>query len=155
PFPRPPPTIVSNPTLTNTITTNPHLFVVDSAVNVDRLAILLKDHPNRPLVESILLGFREGSWPLHDGDLTHLRTIPQTHSQKDSKLIETHVQEERSREHWSAPFSTLLPGMHVSPRFVIPPRTVDSSPRIICDQSADALNSGITREAVKVAYDGI
>ncbi|KAH7869240.1 uncharacterized protein C8R40DRAFT_1059904, partial [Lentinula edodes] len=47
----------------DTIQKNPHLFRVQTPVNVDRLETMLHAHPNQPFVKSILIGLKEGFWP--------------------------------------------------------------------------------------------
>lgn len=36
--------------------------------NVDKLEAMLHNHPNQPLVESVLIGLQEGFWPFDEGE---------------------------------------------------------------------------------------
>ncbi|KAI0295540.1 hypothetical protein BC826DRAFT_281717 [Russula brevipes] len=40
------------------------LFDVVTPINIDRFASLLAGHPNRPFVDTVICGLREGFWPL-------------------------------------------------------------------------------------------
>ncbi|KAE9406672.1 hypothetical protein BT96DRAFT_987228 [Gymnopus androsaceus JB14] len=42
---------------------NPHLFRVQTPINIDRFETILETHPNKPFVKSVLVGLREGFWP--------------------------------------------------------------------------------------------
>jgi hypothetical protein len=53
-------------------------------------------------------------------------------------------------EHWSHPISHLVPGMKVSPLFVI---WQHLTPQVITDHTASGLNDGILKEDAKVKYD--
>lgn len=49
--------------VTDTIAQYPHLFKVVTPIRSYVLESLLRSHPNRNFVESVLKGFREGFWP--------------------------------------------------------------------------------------------
>jgi hypothetical protein len=44
----------------------PDIFTIVTPVNIATFSELLKDHPNRPFVDSILKGLSEGFWPCAD-----------------------------------------------------------------------------------------
>ncbi|KIJ43053.1 hypothetical protein M422DRAFT_118624, partial [Sphaerobolus stellatus SS14] len=63
PLPSPPQSELSNQIALETIRKNPHLFKIVTPINVLRFEALLQSHPNRPYVESVCRGLREGFWP--------------------------------------------------------------------------------------------
>ena len=69
----------------------------------------------------------------------------------DLDIIRAFHDNEISAECWSQPlhFSNLLPGMKISPMFVV----WQEKPRVITDHSASGLNDGILRSEAKVQYD--
>ena len=56
PLPHPPLPEILNPTVSKTISNNPHLFKVNTPIKVDIFEVLLKDHPNPLFVKSVCQG---------------------------------------------------------------------------------------------------
>jgi hypothetical protein len=75
PLPSVPITELLNATVMQTINNRPDLFKVVTPINIDRFETLLVSHPNRPFVESVCRGLREGFWPWAN---THHGEYPST-----------------------------------------------------------------------------
>jgi hypothetical protein len=69
PLPSIPPHVLADPVIAGTIARAPHLFNVSTPLHVDLLERWLRPHPNRPLVDSVVQGLRQGFWPGLEGDL--------------------------------------------------------------------------------------
>ena len=155
PLPRPPQSALEDPVVTNTIRNNPHLFSIVTPINVEVFEAYLSRHPNRPFVESICCGLREGFWPWAD---THIAGYPTTHNESrqdpvdpiKSSFLATQLAVEQSRGRFSEAFgSTLLPGMYCMPIYAVPkPNSTDL--RLVTDQSygSFSLNSMIKHTCV-------
>ena len=63
PFPDPPGNELSNAIALKTLQDAPYLFAIVTPIKVDVLEYLLQTHPNRPLINSTIRGFRQGFWP--------------------------------------------------------------------------------------------
>ncbi|KZT42580.1 DNA/RNA polymerase, partial [Sistotremastrum suecicum HHB10207 ss-3] len=158
PFPCVPIRELNNTTHMHTISSNPHLFKIVTPINVDHFEELLAEHPNRPLVDSACKGLREGFWPFAETDEYHsdLPIENENHPLTAEKLA--FLREQRDTEinadRFSLPFSTLLPGMHVSALGAVP-KPHSEKLRLITDQSRGplALNSWISSESASVRYD--
>ncbi len=124
PLPRPPLSEFMNETAMKTIRENPHLFKVITPINVDRFESLLRDHPNRALVDSVCAGLREGFWPFAESDLTFPETVEMDNSvmtESEERYIRDYIAEEVAEERYSPAFGpTLLPGMYSMPVYTIP-----------------------------------
>ena len=66
PMPRPTVAALSDKIRMKTIQDRPDLFKINCQINVDRFEKLLTHHLNRPFVDSVLVGLREGFWPFAD-----------------------------------------------------------------------------------------
>ena len=75
PVPGPPASEFQNFDTLTTIHEFSHLFKIVTPINVDRFGFLLRDHPNRHFVDSVLRGLRDGFWPCAD---THADEYPIT-----------------------------------------------------------------------------
>lgn len=155
PLPSPPQSLLDNLTLAKSITSLGDAIKVDTPFDVDKFELLLTDHPNRPFVDSVMKGLREGFWPCDEGEWkAELEEVTSNYPMDDADLKT--VQEFRDREQaagrWSdaLPDTELLPGMKVSPMFVI---WQQGKPRVVTDHSASGLNDGIPREEARVKYD--
>lgn len=154
PFSRPPLSVTQDPILNQTLSSHPHLFTVSTPLATDLLSDYLSIHPNQPLVESVIIGLREGFWPGHDGDFSKLTPErPTFQSDEDLDFITKEKLEDWELGRLSDPFDTLLPGMHISPTFVV--RSDVRKSRTVCDQSVSGLNDGILREDATTTYDTI
>ncbi|EEB98841.1 hypothetical protein MPER_01586, partial [Moniliophthora perniciosa FA553] len=157
PLPSPPDHLLNDPILRDSIQRCKDFIKVETPFNIDRLANFLFDHPNQPLVQSVLRGLREGFWPLDESDwnlnpadvVDNYTSIPD-----DLDAIRAYSKKEIANGHWSTPIPTLLPGMVVSPMFVVW-QGDPLKPRVVTDHTGSGLNSGIPREAAKVKYDDL
>ncbi|KIY52562.1 hypothetical protein FISHEDRAFT_69757 [Fistulina hepatica ATCC 64428] len=164
PLPEPPEEEYMNITALDTIQDKPHLFKVDTAVNIVRFEELLVDHPNPSLVASVCRGLRDGFWPWasHQG-----RDYPETYDNAESRpplSDPAHVAFAReqfalevNKRCFSQPFGpTLLPGMYGVPIWVVPKPHSDKL-RLVVDHSAGAysLNSMIPKSERTVHLDGL
>lgn len=125
-LPRPPSAEFENAAAMRTISSRPDLFRIVTPVNVERFRELLRDHPNRPFVESVIAGLTEGFWPLADtrsGGAPDSADYSSAASWDDDKLaffVQTR-DEEVADGRWSQDFGAdLLPGMYSSPIFAVP-----------------------------------
>jgi hypothetical protein len=145
----------SNVLARRTIDNHPDLFVVNTPINIDNLENLLIRHPNRPFVESVLNGLRNGFWPWAD---TRIGEYPDTLDEslgdpRDEKELKF-ICEQRDKEIETGRFSRsfgrdLLPGMYSMPIHVVPkPHSNDL--RLVTNHSAGiySLNSMINREDI-------
>jgi len=124
PLPNVPNSELLNPVPNSTISSHPHLFKIVMPIKVDRFEQLLQTHPNRPLVESVCRGLREGFWPFATFD----DTAPDTWD-NSARLLEgpnldfalRQRDEEIREDRFSGAFGPdLLPGMYSMPIGIIP-----------------------------------
>ncbi|GAA5913864.1 hypothetical protein JCM5296_006447 [Sporobolomyces johnsonii] len=127
PLPPVPLSALRDPVIAGTSAAAPHLFDISTPLKVDVLKRWLAPHPNRDLINSILVGLRQGFWPGFED------------------LIAMQLGKDFEAGFLSEPFDTLLPGMVVSPTFIV--RVKDRKPRAVVDQSASGLNDGVSKEA--------
>lgn len=161
PLPSPPASEWRNEAALDTIKNNPDLFKIVTPVNVDRLEQALERHPNRPLVASVIRGFREGFWPFADFEG---RGFPETWDEPGGDLegemkefAERYAQEEETADRYSPVFGTdLLPGMFSMPVYAVP-KDGPAKFRLINDHSAGdhALNDAIRKEDVGMPQDNV
>jgi hypothetical protein len=161
-LPAPPQDELQDQIVSDTITQHPHLFAIITPVKVDRLEELLVSHPNRPLINSICRGFREGFWPWAD---TCKPGYPTTwdysarlvHDSAHRQFLHDQRDIEIELRQYSPSFGRdLLPGMYSMPLGVIPkPRS--SKLRLINDLSAGSYscNSMIPPQEHSVKLDGM
>jgi hypothetical protein len=153
PLPSVPQHLVDDPVIQAALSEAHAHIKVETPFNVDRLQNMLSDHPNQPLVHSVMKGLREGFWPLDEGDWkTELEDKVENYPCDDIDMDSIRAFQDREIEagRWSHPVPRLVPGMKVSPLFVI---WQHAKPRVITDHSASGLNDGIPREEAKVKYD--
>jgi len=153
PLPSPPLHLLQSPILQQTIRAYGDQIQVSTPFDVDRFENLLSAHPNRPFVDSVIKGLREGFWPLDEGDWD-LNQTDFFESYPEDAVNEEEIRKFKDREvnagRWSGEVELLLPGTKVSPLFVI---WQNSKPRVVTDHTASGLNQGIPREEAKVRYD--
>jgi hypothetical protein len=146
---------LEDPLVNATLSTFPHLFSVNTPLDIDRFDELLTEHPNRPFVHSVISGLREGFWPWAD---THLPGYPSEHIQPPSgKYTEEHLtffrkqlKHEQAKERYSASAGRcLLPGMYCMPIYAVP-KPGSSDLRLVNDYSVGAfsLNSMVDHTQV-------
>jgi hypothetical protein len=68
PLPSVPQHLIDDPVIQAALVEARTHIKVDTPFNVDRLENMLSNHPNQPLVHSMMRGLREGFWPLDEGD---------------------------------------------------------------------------------------
>lgn len=158
PLPDPPASVFANRDVADLINIYPQRFKIVTPINVDLFERLLKPHPNRPFVESVIKGLRQGFWPFAK-DLSNLDgvALPNHPSvTRDLDVLRAARDHELEMGRFSEAFDTLLPGMKTSPLGLVPKPNSDKF-RLITDHSAGAnsLNSIISREDVSVHYDNL
>ncbi|CEQ43198.1 SPOSA6832_05127, partial [Sporobolomyces salmonicolor] len=155
PLPSVPLSVLRDPVIAGTIAVAPHLFDVSTPIRVNVLERWLAPHPNRDLVDSILNGLRHGFWPGFEGELDHSSSGPPAPNldEDDLDFITMQLSKDFEDGYLSEPFDSLLPGMVVSPTFVV--RIDGRKPRAVVDQSASGLNDGVSKEAARIRYDTI
>ncbi|EMD33084.1 hypothetical protein CERSUDRAFT_98692 [Gelatoporia subvermispora B] len=162
PLPDVPETERSDPVVNATLRQYPHLFHIVTPINIDRFDELLRDHPNRPFVKSVVRGLREGFWPWaerpEEYPVTWDEVRPEPTDEAVAAFLETQRQEELAAGRFSEAFGLdLLPGMYCMPVHAVPKPHSDKM-RLVTNHSAGAysLNSMIPREAIAgVVLDGI
>ncbi|THH27792.1 hypothetical protein EUX98_g6401 [Antrodiella citrinella] len=160
PIPGPPPEALRDAAAWNTINTHPDLFKFSCPVNVDRFESLLSSHPNRPLVDSVVRGLREGFWPFAqvDPNAPDLWDEPSYTVDPDAlAFIADYAQKEELAGRYSAPFDfDLLPGMYSMPIHAVPKPHSDKL-RLINNHSAGrySLNSFISKDDVGMRPDNV
>ncbi|EGG08735.1 uncharacterized protein MELLADRAFT_84240 [Melampsora larici-populina 98AG31] len=115
PLPAAPP-IESDPLAAYAIKQRPDIFKITCPINIKNFSLLLKNHPNRPFVDSIVLGLSEGFWPLSakpSDDITYHKN--HVSGPEAEKTLQQARDKELKAGRYSPPFYTLLPGMKVSP----------------------------------------
>lgn len=160
PFADVPPHELRNTAALDSISKNPHIFKIVTPFNVDRFESLLSDHPNRPLVNSVCKGLREGFWP-HANTSSFIPFDPElvpNHRMGGRELdfLKSQRDEELAAGRFSPAFSTLLPGMQSSALGAVP-KPHSEKLRLITDQSLGrhSLNSFIDKTDVRVRYDNL
>lgn len=159
PVPKPPDGELNNLAAVNTIRTRPDLFKIVTPIRVDRLEELLRPHPNRPFVESILNGLREGFWPYADESVTTAPVEIPNHATvlQDPAILRKARDRELEMGRFSAPFPELLPAMRTAPLGLVP-KKASGQFRMIVDHSAGglhSLNSTIPHDRIAVRYDNV
>ncbi|KIY53712.1 hypothetical protein FISHEDRAFT_68648 [Fistulina hepatica ATCC 64428] len=164
PLPEPPEEEYMNLTTLDTIQDKPHLFRVDTAVNINRFEELLLNHPNPSLVASVAHGLRDGFWPWasHQG-----RDYPETYDNAEGRPAlsnPTHIVFAREqftleveKHRFSKPFGPmLLPRMYGVPIWIVPKPHSDKL-CLVVDHSAGiySLNSMILKSEHTMHLDGL
>lgn len=153
PLPRPPSHLINDPVIQHALLKHADDIKVETPFDIDKFESLVIDHPNRPFVESVLMGLREGFWPLDDGEWKiELEEVTDNYpaSPEDLEEIRKFRDKECGTDHWSGEISELLPGMKISPMFVV---HQDGKARVVTDHSGSGVNAGIHRDDAKVVYD--
>ncbi|KIY49912.1 hypothetical protein FISHEDRAFT_72144 [Fistulina hepatica ATCC 64428] len=162
--PEPPEEEVMNLTALWTITDNPHLFKVDTPVNVDTFENLLESHPNRDLVHSVCRSLRDGFWPWASAqDRDYPETFDNAEGRETlldpahSAFAKRQIAAEVDKGRFSPAFGPgLLPGMYSVPVWVVPKPHSDKL-RLVVDHSAGqySLNSLIPKSERGLHLDGL
>ncbi|KAK4698797.1 hypothetical protein P7C70_g7472, partial [Phenoliferia sp. Uapishka_3] len=154
PLPSVPDRVLNDPIIAATLQARPDLFKVSTPINIPRFARLLANHPNRPLVDSVLHGLEHGFWPGHDGDFSNISHLSGSAPHLDDEeldFLSDSAASDYEKGYFSEPFDKLYPGMHISPSYVT--NTENQRRRQICDQTGSGLNDGVTKEISRVRYD--
>jgi len=138
--------VTANPTIQNRL----DLFSIVIPINVNKFELLLSQHPNQPLVDSVCHSLREGAWLYATINPNDLLTFDSSSGPLD-EAVSSFVQEQWDLEiaagRYSASFGTeLLPGMY-SPPISTVPKPHSKNLRLINDHSASphSLNSWIDK----------
>ncbi|KZP12350.1 hypothetical protein FIBSPDRAFT_936933 [Athelia psychrophila] len=149
-----PPELLNNPYIAAALARYKDQLRVDTPFNVDRLETMLHFHPNQPLVRSVIRGLREGFWPFHNGDLSYAKGPESARAAEpegpDLDALRAYRDKEIAAQRWSAAIPELMPGMTVSPLFVV---WQNEKPRVITDHKSSGLNGGIPAAEGHVRYD--
>ena len=166
PLPGPPPSEFLNQSAIKTIQNNPSLFSIVTPINVSRFESLLFSHPNRPLVESVIRGLREGFWPYADTSIEGFpdswdeSSLQYNISPEAASFLDSQCREEERLGRFSAPFASandpLLLGMFSMPVHAVS-KPNSTKMRMVVDHSAGpfALNTMIPRDPIAVRLDNI
>jgi hypothetical protein len=155
PLASPPSRLINDPDIQSSLHTMKDFIKVETPFNVDRFEMLLYDHPNQPFVKSVMNSLRYGFWPFDEGFWEDDRDdVIQNYSSTkvDVDTIRGFRDDEINARRWSDPLpsNVLLPGMKVSPIFVVWQK---GKSRVVTDHSASGLNNYIPRSEAKVRYD--
>ncbi|KAF8805359.1 hypothetical protein BYT27DRAFT_7258470 [Phlegmacium glaucopus] len=124
PLASPPLHLLDDPDIQSMLHTLRDYIRVETPFNVDGFEAMLYDHPNQLFVKSVMNSLRYGFWPFDEGNWedNHDNTIQNYASeQADMEAIRSFRDDEIEARRWSEPLrsNTLLPGMKISPIFVI------------------------------------
>ena len=155
PLHSPPQHLLDDPTIQESICSLGEAIKVETPFDVDKFELLLADHPNQLFVKSVMKGLREGFWPFDEGDWKiELEEVAPDYnsSPEDAEAIRAFRDREIGAGRWSEALSDseLLPGMKISPMFVI---WQNEKPRAVTDHSRSGINDGIPQADAKVKYD--
>ncbi|KAJ3816983.1 hypothetical protein F5880DRAFT_1632905, partial [Lentinula raphanica] len=106
-------------------------------------------------VDSVLEGLHSGFWPCHSGDWeSGAPRFDDNYDMETPELlaVRAYKDKEIAAGHWSHPISSFTPPMQLSPMFVVWQGDSHKA-RVITDQSASGLNSGVSRDDAHVKYD--
>ena len=155
PLASPPSHLVNDPNIQSTLHALRNYIRVETPFNIDRFESMLFDHPNQVFVKSVMDSLRNGFWPFDEGNWKDDRDeVIQNYSteEADFEAIRAFRDDEINAHRWSDPLPShvLLPGMKISPIFVIWQK---GKPRVVNDHTASGLNDAIPRSEAKVHYD--
>ncbi|EGG08325.1 uncharacterized protein MELLADRAFT_85000 [Melampsora larici-populina 98AG31] len=135
----------------------PHLFKIITPIKVDKLELLLRDHPNQAFVNSALKGLREGFWPNSSIPSSEVVDGPNHIScEANQSLLEEQCQDEIDKGRYSEEFTTLLLGMKVIPLLMVTKK--DSNKMRVCSNMSaghPSPNDLINKSSIPVAYDSL
>ncbi|KAF8809377.1 hypothetical protein BYT27DRAFT_7029301, partial [Phlegmacium glaucopus] len=155
PLASPPSHLLNDPKICATLDAMQDFIRVETPFNIDKFEFLLRNHPNRPFVKSVMHSLRYGFWPFDEGDWKDDRDdIIQNYASEEVDLdaIRMFRDDEIRENRWSDPLEihALLPGMRLSPVFVVWQK---GKARVVTDHTASGLNDNIPRHEAKVRYD--
>ncbi|KAF8804435.1 hypothetical protein BYT27DRAFT_7013901, partial [Phlegmacium glaucopus] len=163
PLDSPPAHLLNDPSIQSTLLALHDFIHVETPFNVNHFESMLYDHPNQPFVKSVMNSLQYGFWPFDEGNWEDDHDNPiQNYAteQADIDAIHAFHNDEIQACRWSAPLdSNVLPGMKISPIFVIWQK---EKARVVTDHTADMiefafvrLNDFIPRSEAKVHYDNM
>ena len=115
-----------------TFSFNPLPVGISSPVNVERLAFLLRDHPDPDIVSYVISGFSEGFDIGFTGAISDSRPRNLLSALRNAPAVSAAIAKELSWGHTSGPFCfPPLAPFHCSPLGVVPKK--DGTFRIILD----------------------
>lgn len=133
------------------------LFSIECPVDVAMFEFLLKDHPNKALVKSVTEGLKHGFGPMSNVPSSKTIMVP-NHKVCDEfpELLEKARDTEVEAGHYSKGFYTLLPGMKVSPLFLVSKKGSEKM-RVCTDMSfgSPSLNDSIDKDKIKCCFDSL
>jgi hypothetical protein len=140
PLEGPPQSELDDEVVGKTIRGNPDLFKIITPIHVDIFESYLSTHPNRPFVESVCRGLREGFWPWARMPCPGYPSMNDESKDppsdpKKAEFLRAQRDSEVAKGRFSAPFKHgLLPGMYCMPIYTVPkPHSTDL--RLVTDQS--------------------
>ena len=160
PLPSPPQSELDNSIVRDTICNHPDLFKIMCNINISRFKCLLRDHPNQPFGQSVILSLTEGFWPWaeqpQDYPTTHYEKQHPPKDELEWKFLISQREKEITSGQFSKLFTDLLPGMYVVPVHVTP-KAVDKLHLVVNHSAGEfSINSMIDRQDVAgVKLDGI
>lgn len=155
PLPSPPVHLTTNESVVIALQQYHAEIKVETPFDVACLERFLGGHPNRAFVDSVLHGLREGFWPLSETEWKDELQCPEGNypmEESDLEALRAFRDKEIAAGQWSDGFQSLLPGMHLSPIFVVWQK---NKPRIVTDYSASHLNNDIPQEQARFRYDNM
>lgn len=118
---------------------------------------LLKDHPNKAFVESVVKGLKQGFWPM--SELPSEKTIVVANHKickEQPHLLEAARDEEVEAGRYLKGFYTLLPGMKISPLLLVSKK--GSEKKQVCTDisfGSPSLNDSFIKEKIRVSFDSL
>lgn len=140
PVPFPPPCEVGDQTAQLTLQRFSQLFDIVTPIRIHTFSTLLRSHPNRPFVASVLRSLKEGFWPWADTVSSGRPPIVDNSPReiKDPSHL-AFVREQRDEEvrlrRFSPAFDALQPGMTCVPLWVVP-KPHSEKLRLVVDHTA-------------------
>lgn len=152
-----PPPLSCDESAAYAISQYPSIFRVISPIDVNMFEFLLKDHPNRPFVVSVVKGLQHGFWPMAEIPSNKI-LFTKNHLVCDMApdLLSKACAEEVAAGRYSPGFHSLLPGMKVSPLLLVSKKGSDKM-RVCTDMSygSPSLNDHISKDKIRVSFDSL
>jgi hypothetical protein len=129
-----------------------------SPIQVDKLQLELRNHPNQGKVAYVLNGLKEGFHLGFELSTTSLKSASRNlqSASLHPSVIDKYLQTEVGNGRVAGPFSTPpLSNLHISGFGVIPKRNQEGKWRLILDLSSptgNSVNDGIPKEKLSVQY---
>lgn len=153
----PPPQLEEDPCAKYALLQYKKLFSIECPIDVDIFEFLLSDHPNQEFVKYVILGLKQGFWPMSDIP-SNKTVIVQNHKvcNECPEILEKARDEEIKAGRYSEGFYTLLQGMKVSPLLLVGKKGT-SKKRVCTDMSygSPSINDSIKKEKIKVSFNSL